>query len=196
MNTLFYYIETFVQALPEALNYFRAVTPEGFLEATDRLVLRAIDHLEESANHLRNSSEDTITVSAIGFLNRYGIQASYQTNSRGHVDIFIRHSWQPGFVVCGEAKIWRGVAYHIGGMAQVLQYTTGRYPACFVLEYVKSGALAAHIQTLRAELDARLPQGQNAPCAAHPSITQALLTTHDHNSGTPIRMLHAGVNLA
>ncbi len=47
-------------------------------------------------------------------------------------------------------------------MNQVLGYTTGRYPACFLLEYVKTGAAATHLQTLREELDARLPARQNA----------------------------------
>lgn len=92
MNTLFYYLETLLQGLPEALNYFRASTPAGFRDATERLLHRAIEHLEVSANQLRHSSEDTITVAAIGFLNRYGICATYQTNSRGHVDLYIMHS--------------------------------------------------------------------------------------------------------
>jgi hypothetical protein len=75
-------------------------------------------HVFNSA--FRISREDNITSAALGFLNAYGIQATSQTNSRGHVDIYLKHAWQPRLAICGEAKIWRGAAHHIGGLAQVL----------------------------------------------------------------------------
>jgi hypothetical protein len=194
--TLYNYVETFLAALPEAVTWLRVQTSGGFQEIAEKLLGHAIAHLESSGNYLRSSGENAITCAAIGFLNRYGIEATSQTNSRGHVDILMKNSLRPGFTICGEAKIWRGVAYHIGGLNQVLGYTVGRYPFCFVLAYVQTGAIKDHIETLQATLDASHPEAQQGPCSRHGTLTWALLSNHQHNSGESVRVLHAGVNLA
>jgi hypothetical protein len=196
-RSLYDYVERIFHVLPEALNTWRAQSPDGFLHVTENLLGDAITHLEQQAKNFRGPQikEDTITAAAIGFFNRYGICASSQTNSRGHVDIFIKHAWQPSLVICGEAKIWKGVTYHIGGLAQVLGYTTGRTPFCFILVYVKTGALEVHMRTLQAECDAQLPEQQQGACANHAKLRWALLTGHQHSSGHLVTALHAGVNL-
>jgi hypothetical protein len=195
LRTLYDYIEILLSPLPEAVRWFSTQTPDGFADTVEKLITRAIAHLEASGNHLRNCREDTITCAAIGFLNNYGIQASSQTNSRGHVDIFIKHGWHAMLVICGEAKIWRGAAKHTEGLAQVMNYTTGRYPYCFVFAYVQSGHIKSHIETLRNHLDTILPEAQQGPCCGHGRLTWGLLTQHRHTSGEVVRVLHAAVNL-
>src|ERR1035441_2194701 len=99
-------------------------------------------------------------------------------------------------MICGEAKIWRGAIYHTGGLAQVLGYTTGRYPFCFVFAYVQTGQISTHIQTLKNHLDTTLPEQQQGPCSPHSTLAWGLLADHQHTSGDLVRVLHAGVNLA
>ena len=196
MTNLFDYVEGFLSFLPEAAGWMAARTPDGFGLIAEKLIARAIDHLEADGNRLRTCKEDTITSAAIGFLNAYGIQAYSQPNSRGHVDIFLKHSWKPALMICGEAKIWRGAVYHTGGLAQVLGYTTGRYPFCFVFAYVQTGQIKNHIETLKTHLDTTLPEHQQGPCSSHDSLAWGLLADHQHTSGELVRVLHAGVNLA
>ena len=195
LRNLYDYIEILLSPLPEAVRWLSAQTPNGFAIVAEKLIARAIDHLEASGNYLRTSREDTITCAAIGFLNRYGIQATSQPNSRGHVDIFMKHNWHAALVICGEAKIWRGPANHTGGLAQVLGYTTGRYPYCFVLAYVQVGQIKQHVETLRIHLDTTLPEAQQGPCVRHQAFNWALLSNHQHTSGEAVSVLHAGVNL-
>ena len=196
MGTLYNYVETFLGALPEALAWMRAQTSDGFRVTVETLLERAVRHLETNANNLRTSREDTITCVTIEFFNRYGIQATQQQNSRGHVDIFISHRFRPTFVICGEAKIWRYPAYHVDGLGQVLGYTTGRYPYCFLLTYVQKGAIKTHFETLQVHLDTNLPEAQQGPCSDHPTFEWGLLSNHEHRSGELVSVLHAGVNLA
>jgi hypothetical protein len=196
-RSLYDYFERFAHVIPEAVNTWRAQSPDGFLHVSEGLLAQAITHLEEQAKNFRGTQikEDTITAAAIGFFNRFGIRASSQTNSRGHVDIYIKHAWQPSLVICGEAKIWNGASYHIAGLAQVLGYATGRTPFCFILAYVKIGGVEQHILTLQAALDAQLPEQQQGACTPHAIMKWALLTGHKHSSGHLVTVLHAGVNL-
>jgi len=195
MTNLLDYVEGLLSFFPEAIGWMAARTPDGFGSIAEKLIARAIDHLEANGNNLRNSREDNITAAALGFLNGYGIQALSQPNSRGHVDVFMRHSWKPNLMICGEAKIWRGAVHHTGGLAQVLGYTTGRYPMCFVLAYVQTGQIKTHIATLRNHLDTTLPEGQKGPCIPHGSLIWGLFASHEHSSGELVRVVHAGVNL-
>lgn len=195
VKSLYDYIERIAHVIPEALNTWRAQSPDGFVHVSENLLGASIVHLEQQANNFQASGEDNITTAAIGFLTRYGIQATSQTNSRGHVDIFIQHGLRRTLVICGEAKIWRGTAYHMSGLTQVLGYCTGRLPFCFVLVYVKTGAIQTHVNTLRSELDARLPNSQQGPCLDHHSLNWALVTNHVHSSSNLVTVLHAGVNL-
>jgi hypothetical protein len=196
VRNLFDYVEGLLNFLPEAVGWMAARTPAGFGTIAEKLLARAVDHLESNGKHFRTSSEDNITSATLGFLNAYGIQATSQTNSRGHVDIYLKHAWQPRLAICGEAKIWRGAAHHIGGLAQVLGYSTGRYPFCFVLAYVQTGQIKTHIATLRTHLDTTLPERQQGPCASHATFVWGLTANHLHSSGELVRVLHAGVNLA
>lgn len=194
-QNLYNFVERILATLPEALLTYRAQNPAGFIATSERLLAVAIDHLEGQGNYLIGSKEDAITSSVIGFFNRYGIRASSQTNSRGHVDIFIKHSFLPGLEVCGEAKIWRYPKYHTDGLAQVLGYCTGRLPYCFMLEYVTEGEISDKISKLRKKLDAELPENQQGATNDHSSMQWTFVTFHLHSSGEKMKVLHAAANL-
>jgi hypothetical protein len=194
-RTLFDYLERISSVVPEVTNTLRAQSPDGFLHVSEKLLAAAIVHLEEQGKNLRDSREDTITAAAIGFFTRYGIRASSQTNSRGHVDIYIKHGTQPTLMICGEAKIWRTPSYHIGGLRQVLGYCTGRIPFCFIIVYVTKGAIAVHMGSLQAALDDQLPEQQQGACSPHSDLRWSFSSGHLHSSGGVVTALHAGVNL-
>ena len=195
-KNLYNLLERIASTVPEALNTWRAQTSEGFMDVSEKLLEAAIVHLEQQGKNLKGSKEDNITSSAIGFFNRYGIRASSQTNSRGHVDIFIEHSYQPSLKVCGEAKIWRGTSYHIKGLRQVLGYCQGRLPYCFVLEYVTNGIISNSVSKLRKKLDVDLPEDQQGPATDHESMQWTLVTIHLHSSGEKLKVIHAAANLS
>lgn len=194
-NSLYNLIERISHALPEAVTAWRAQSEEGFLDVSEKLLEAAIVHMELQGKNLRGSSEDTITSAAIGFFNRYGIRASSQTNSRGHVDIFIHHPWKPALVICGEAKIWSGKVYHVSGLGQVLGYCTGRHPRCFLLAYVTSGKVQKHIDSLRKELDSTMPEQQQGFSTPHQFLRWSLVSEHLHSTGINVRVVHACINL-
>jgi len=195
LKSLYDYVEGVLSFLPEGAGWLRCRTPKGFREMSQKLIAHAITHLEADGNRHRSAAEDAITSAAIGFLNRYGIATFSQVNNRGHVDIYMKHAWKPGLVICGEAKIWRGVAYHVSGLRQVLGYATGRYPFCFVLAYVQSGRIADHISNLTDHLNSAVPEDQQGACTPHDYIVWGLVAQHKHTSGNNIEVLHAGVNL-
>jgi hypothetical protein len=195
--SLFDYIERIAQVVPEALNTWRAQSPDGFCHISEQLLGAAITTLEAQAKNLNDPQirEDTITAAALGFFNRFGVRASSQTNSRGHVDIYIQHSSRSWLVICGEAKIWKGSDYHIKGLSQVLGYSTGRMPFCFVLAYVKTGQIEGDFLRLKTALNEIRPEQQQEDCRDHDHLRWALVTNHQHASGRIVTALHAGVNL-
>lgn len=195
MRNLFQYMQTLLAVGPEVSAWFRAATDEGFVNTTETLLSRAVDHLEASRNHLATSGEDGISTAVIGFLNGFGIHASRETNSNGHVDFLVRHQWRSNLIICGEAKIWHGKQYHFGGLDQLLGYMSGRYPHGFLLAYVQTGQVERHMETLEGALNEDLPNEQQGPCERHPTIHWSLYSSHLHSSARVVRVLHIGVNL-
>jgi len=94
-----------------------------------------------------------------------------------------------------EAKIWRGAAHHIGGLAQVLGHTTGRYPFVLCPRLRPGRPNQDPHRHLRTHLDTTIPEGQQGPYASHSTLVWGLTANHLHSSGELVRVLHAGVNL-
>lgn len=191
------YVEAFLAPASDVLGWWRAYSREGFRLTAEQLLISAIDFVEANANDLQSSTENGITCVFIRFFHQYGIRASREENSRGHVDILIQHTCIPGLRWCGEAKIWDGASNYVKGLDQVLHYATARFPHCFVLAYMKSGQIQTQMQSLRDYLNANRPHHQQGQCSHHDSIRWALLADHMHdNSGSLVQVLHAGVNLS
>ena len=117
------------------------------------------------------------------------------TPNRIATDTLIAHTLRPALAICGEAKIYDGPAYHIRGLEQVLDYTTGRCGFAFVLEYVRTLPVSKAIATIRQHLDISLPENQQGPATDHERIRFALTTRHNHRVGRVIEVLHLGANL-
>lgn len=192
---LFTYIERFLAALPAALKVWQVQTEAGFVTVTEELLEEGIHHLEINAKNFAKLREPGLTAAMIKVFNRHGIHAYQEANSNGHVDLYIVNNLRPSLLVCGEAKVFRGLAVHIDGLAQLLSYATGRCGFSFIISYVRDRPVVAAFDDIRAGLDVDRPERQVAPCQAHQTIQFALISQHTHDSGRNIRVTHAGAYL-
>jgi hypothetical protein len=189
------YVERFVAALPAAMKVMQARTETGFVVAVEELLMEGIHHLECNAVNFRPLGENGLTAAMVQSFNRHGIRAHQEANSNGHVDLYIENSLRPVLAVCGEAKVYRGVAYHIQGLVQVVGYATARCGFAFIIEYVRDRPVVKAIDEIQNALNAALPESQRGPCQNHGAMAFALVSSHAHPSGCNIRITHAAANL-
>ncbi|HRW64730.1 MAG TPA: hypothetical protein P5032_03135 [Candidatus Competibacter sp.] len=170
-------------------------TDEEFDEALENHILDAVRWLENNADSLHKDSEDSLSTTLAG---RIGIKqvigAHREMNSKGHVDITIKVISTPRQRL-GEAKIYKGYAYHEQGMQQLIErYSTGRDRSGYMFCYVKIPDIKGKMEKLRVECDARKPCGQNTGSVGHKE-KWVFETRHAHASGEELRVVHFGVNL-
>jgi hypothetical protein len=170
-------------------------TDEEFDEALEKKLDQAIRWLEDNANHLSPNSEDSLSTTLAGKITIEGLlEATRETNNKGHVDITIK-------VISnirkrlGEAKIYDGYAYHKKGIQQLVdRYSTGRERSGYMFAYVKEPDIKAKFGGLQAECDADKPCNQIGEGKGH-KCKWAFETLHSHASGEELRVVHFGVNL-
>jgi hypothetical protein len=111
--------------------------------------------LVKNANHLVDLSEEAISAFLIAYLNKPGLRVTQETHSKGHVDITIEAEHTPPVRRrLGEAKIYRGPAYHVSGLEQLIaRYTTGREGSGIVVEYVKKPDIKGLVIKIKAHID-------------------------------------------
>jgi hypothetical protein len=192
---LFTYVERFFAALPAALKVIRVQNEAGFIAAVEELLEEGIHHLEINAINFRPLGETGLTAAMVQSFNRHGIRAHQEANANGHVDLYIENSFRLALLVCGETKVYRGPAYHLGGLAQVMDYATARCGFAFIIEYVRDRPVVEACNAIRNALDAALPENQQGPCLSHDAIQFALVSSHLHPTGRNIRITHAGASL-
>jgi hypothetical protein len=195
-DTLKAFVERLLETNPGAVRLFVATTEEEFDDGLEDLLERAAAYLEQNANHLCESSEDHITMVLVARLNTEFVRATQEAHSNGHVDITIESvANTPLRRRLGEAKIYRGPAYHVSGLEQLLQrYATGREGAGILVEYVQQAGIKNLVTGIRDHLDERKPCGQDGESAPH-RIKWAFTTHHLHSSGERMRVLHLNCNV-
>jgi len=190
-------IERLKVVAPEVIALATAATDEEFCECFDRLMERAVDHLEKNAANFADLDEVGLTAALAAFFNGMpGLSIIQEGHSNGHVDltILVRLAY-PVQRRLAEAKIDRGPAYHVGALQQLLnRYSTGRDKFGFVIEYVRLPAIKSRITALRSHLDAKLPCGQIGQCLDH-ALKWTFQSEHAHSSGEKILITHVGCNL-
>ncbi|WP_332862213.1 hypothetical protein [Janthinobacterium svalbardensis] len=190
------YIQRFIAVLPEAIALFENCSEDGFERNVTSFLLEAVTTLEQQKNYYKGATEEQMTGAILGFFNRYGIRASSQTNSNGHVDVFVYRLRSPEAVICIEAKIWGGVKRHrTSDMDQIMKYTSGRYPFSYLLVYVRKQDIAQRMKDLRQELDLYKPHKQIGICSSLENFKWALKSKHLHFSGDEVNLYHVGVNM-
>lgn len=179
---------------PDYLNLITATTEDEFDAALIPLLARAIDHLESNSKNFLNLGETGLTAAFVGCLNGFGLLVTQETNSNGHVDLIITgYLCSPEQKRLGEAKLYDGYAYHVGGLKQLLGYMTGRARG-YLLNYVRKKNIADHVKTLRAEMDLKLPCHQSGSCTDH-KLMWSFCSLHNHSSGEQVKVSHIGFNL-
>jgi len=190
------YLRDFISALPEALIYIQNCSDSKFEKNVTALLLEATTSLEQQRNYYKGAKEEQMTGTLLGFFHRYGIRANSQTNSNGHVDVFVYKIGSPQLVICIEAKIWKGSKRHItSDMAQIMRYASGRYPFSYLLVYFREKNITKRMEVLKIRLDKHRPHKQSAVSVELPNTPWALKSNHKHVSGKDITLYHVGVNM-
>ncbi len=113
---------------PEFGDMLERSHPENYDAFVSRLVKdidQAITRLEQNRHHHQEHSEDEITSYLIGKLQSQHYDAEHDTQHGGHCDILVKHN-RKDYTWIGEAKIWKGKSYVLGGFNQLTtRYASG-----------------------------------------------------------------------
>jgi hypothetical protein len=171
-------------------------TDEEFDEALEAHIEDAIRWLEDNANSLHADSEDSLSTTLAGHISiKKLLDATRETNNNAHVDITIT-VMSSSRKRLGEAKIYKGYAYHKKGIQQLVdRYSTGRERSGYMFCYVKEPNIKAKMSGLQAECDSKKPCAQLSIGKAYNKCRWAFETWHSHASGEELRVVHFGVNL-
>jgi hypothetical protein len=190
-------VETLKRKAPEYLDLLTAQTDAQFEAAFDALLERAVSHLEANKGNYVTLDEEGLSAALAGALAVPGLTVSQEKHSNGHVDLTIEADHcRPARRKLGEAKVYDGPAYHLGGLGQLLKrYSTGREGRGLLIEYVRNTGIAGLIQKLRDRMDQDLPCSQVGPTSDH-VLKWSFLSAHDHSSGEHVQVGHVGCNLS
>lgn len=182
---------------PECIDLMTARTDAEFEEAFDALLRQAVEHLEQNKTLFKSLNEDGLSGVLAGNIGNFGVTASREKHSNGHVDITIEVGiCQPTRRLLGEAKIYRGPEYHVKGLEQLLgRYTTGREGRGLLIVYVRKKNIAGLVGKLREKMDDDLPMKQKGKTVEHNSLKWSFISTHTHSCGDDLPVSHIGCNL-
>ena len=179
---------------PDYLNLVTAATEDEFDGALIPLVAQAVEYLEANSKNFQTLGETGLTAAFVGRLSGFGLRVTQETNANGHVDMTIAgYLCSPEQKRLGEAKLYRGYAYHVKGLGQLLGYMSGRASG-YLLNYVRKRNIGNLVKMLREKMDGKLPFDQAGNCTDH-TLKWSFCSVHDHSSGEQVKVLHVGVNL-
>jgi hypothetical protein len=189
-------IERLKRKAPEYLDLLTATTDEEFYEAFDAVLGLAVAHLEKNKKNFDALDEEGLTGALAGALSIPGLTVTQETNSNGHVDLTVdADHCSPPRTLLGEAKIYKGRAYHLKGLDQIIaKYATGREGRSLLLSYVKQANISGLSKQLRVKMDGDLPQQQTGPTKDH-QLKWSFRSDHKHASGDDIEVCHIMCNL-
>jgi hypothetical protein len=181
---------------PEYLDLLTAGTDDEFELAFDAVLGKAITHLETNKKNFERLDEEGLSGVLVASLSIPGLTVTPETNSNGHVDLTIEADHcVPMRKKLGEAKIYRGPAYHIQGIEQLLgRYTTGREGRGLLIVYFRKKDIAGLVKKLRQRMDDDLPFDQQGPTADY-QLKWSFLSAHAHSCGENLHLSHIGCNL-
>jgi hypothetical protein len=195
-NSAAAYIDMLRRKAPEYLDLLTAETEEQFETAFEVLLGEAVAQLERQRKNQATLEEVGLTGALAMALTMPGLTVTPEAHSNGHVDLFIRADHcVPERIKLGEAKIYRGPAYHVKGLAQLLgRYTTGREGRGLLITYFRDENIAGLVQKLREKMDAALPCKQQGKTSDH-LLKWSFRSTHTLASGDDHEVGHIGCNL-
>lgn len=171
-----------------------AKTEPEFIVATEGAIERAMRTIENGSKEYATLNEPGLSHLLADCLNLMGWRASAETNNNGHVDVVVECSFGRHWKYLGECKLHKGYQYHVDGCEQLLGYCTGRERRAFCMDFISATDAFKKMKKLRAEMDAHRPLKQKAAGTVH-SIVGGFLTSHDHESGAVVEILHLGCSV-
>lgn len=120
----------------------RQISPDQLVTDVKTKIISNLSHMEESSKEYQNLGENGFSSILVTALNNcFPFCATREQNGRGHVDITITSpscAEEFMFKYKGEAKIWNGDVYALGGFKQLMGYITGRQKNAFCMFYFKT----------------------------------------------------------
>jgi hypothetical protein len=171
-----------------------AKTEPEFIGATEGAIERAMKTIENGSKEYATLNEPGLSHLLADCLNLMGWRATAETNNNGHVDVVVECAFGRHWKYLGECKLHKGYQYHVDGCEQLLGYCTGREPRAFCMDFINATDAFKKMTKLRAEMDEKLPLKQKASGADH-SIRGGFVTSHDHESGAVVEILHLGCSV-
>lgn len=195
-GTLADYVDRLSRRAPEYLDLVSAQTEQEFETVFIGLLEKAVAGIEKNKGHFNGLDEEALTAVLVLALTMPGLTVTQEAHSNGHVDLTIEADHcVPMRRKLGEAKIYKGPAYHVKGIGQLLgRYTTGREGRGFLVVYVKKPAIADLIKNLRHKMDTDLPLQQRGATQDHP-MKWSFVSVHGHSCGEDLEIGHIGCNL-
>lgn len=189
-------VELIQRKAPEYLDLLTAESDADFEEAFGAVLARAMSHLERNKKKYLQLDEVGLTSVFAAALSIPGFTVSQEGHSNGHVDlIVVADHCAPERIKLGEAKIYRGFAYHVEGLKQLLgRYTTGRETRGFLIVYFQRKNIAGLVKKLRERMDMEKPCCQQGITTDH-DLKWSFLSMHAHSCGENLEVGHFGCNL-
>lgn len=195
-DSYFALIDRIRRKAPAYLDLLTAATDQEFESAFEVVLESAVRHLEKNKSNFRSLNEVGLSGALAGALMIPGLTVIQEAHSNGHVDLTIEADHcSPSRVKLGEAKIYDGCAYHVGGLNQLLgRYTTGRECRGLIISYVRKRDISGLTKLLRSHMDDALPFSQDGP-SQNCRLRWSFVTVHAHNSGEQVAVQHVACNL-
>jgi hypothetical protein len=171
-----------------------AKTEQDFIGATEGAIERAMKTIENGSKEYAALNEPGLSHLLADCLNLMGWRATAETNNNGHVDVVVECAFGRHWKYLGECKLHKGYQYHVDGCEQLLGYCTGREPRAFCMDFIDATDAFKKMTKLRAEMDEKLPLKQRAAGADH-KIRGGFVTSHEHESGAVVEILHLGCSV-
>lgn len=172
---------------------------ESFLKTVHVCIDKAVVEAQRAAQYLFDSDEDHITTFIVSNLRGQGIDADHDSDSGGHVDIFIedvdkKYSW------AAEAKIDTDWSWIEGGVGQLMdRYADGtiRRNQGGLLIYIKTDKGATRVAEWRARVKAKYSAKQGFTDADCPTRGDYAFFSECifPKTGRPFKIRHVGVLL-
>ena len=176
------------------LDLLRATTAQEFISATESALERAMKTIENGSKEYSKLGERGLSLLLADCLNHSGYRATAETNNNGHVDVVVECAFGRRWKYLGECKLHKGYRYHVSGCEQLLGYCTGRELRAFCMDFIGAAHAFKKMKKLRADLDKKLPLKQKAAAADH-FILGGFVTSHEHDSGGVVEILHLGCSV-
>jgi hypothetical protein len=172
---------------------------EAFLKTVHACIDKALVEAQRAAQYLFDSSEDHITTFIVSNLRGQGIDADHDSDSGGHVDIFIEDA-DKNYSWAAEAKIDTDWSWIEGGVGQLMDRyadgTVGRDQGGLLI-YIKTENGAKRVADWRARVTAKYSAKQGFIDADCPTRRDYAFFSECvfPKTGMPFRIRHVGVLL-